>query len=144
MEEGAPRAEPGIVVAAERFLDAVRREGRAAHRLAAELDEHIGRREPAKLYAVVAILPVEERLVRQGRVGEIPGMRMLLVEIADAREKTADLRREIPGQRRRLNEGFLDIDAVVVLESDREIGEKRLVDIRLQVDFALADTDPAR
>src|SRR6185437_3178106 len=107
MEEGAPAAEPGIMIVGQRLADAVRREGRAAHRLAAEFDEHIARREPAQLHAVVAVLPIEESEIGQGRISEIPGMGVLLVEIANTREEAPELRGEVPGQRRRLDEGFL-------------------------------------
>ena len=68
--------------------------------LGAELDELVGRRDPFQLHAVVAVLAAEERLVGERRVDEIPDVLVLLVQVAEAGEEAAELRREAVGQRR--------------------------------------------
>src|SRR5690349_8668396 len=82
MSEQAMRAEPDMRRAAGG-------EGVAAEQFAAELDELPRRRQPAKLDAIIVVLVVEEDPVGQRLVGKVPGMRMLLIEIADPREETA-------------------------------------------------------
>src|SRR4051794_17070027 len=84
------------------------RESIAAEQLAAELDELPGRRQPAKLHAVIIVLVVQEHPIRQCLVGEIPGVGMLLVEIADAREEAAGTERHAPWQAGCLDERLLD------------------------------------
>ena len=72
--------------------------------LGAELEERVGRRDPLQLQAVARVLAAEERLVRQRRVDEVPDVLMLLVQVADAGEEAAELRRESVrdrGERRR-------------------------------------------
>src|SRR5262249_4587455 len=92
------------------------REGVAPKHLAAELDELPGWREPAQLYPIIVILGVEKYSVRQRLVGKIPGVRMLLVQIADTGEEPASPHREPPWQAGRLHEGFLDRQVVLGID----------------------------
>ena len=61
----------------------------AAPRLHAEVEIERRRRHPFQLDAVVAQLVAEKRLVGERCVGEVPGVRVDLVLVADARRKTA-------------------------------------------------------
>ena len=95
MGEQTMRAEPNMRRAAGR-------EGVAAEQFAAKFDELAGRGEPAKLHTAIVVLVVEKDPVRQRLIGKVPGMRMLLVEIADAGEEAARPQGQSPGQARRL------------------------------------------
>ena len=55
----------------------------------AELDEQVGGREPLHLHAVLRELAAEEGLIDERLVDEVPGVRVHLVEIAEAREEAA-------------------------------------------------------
>ena len=74
----------------------------------AEFEEQVGRREPLHLHAVLRELPAEEGLVRERLVDEVPGVRVDLVEVADAGEEAPALDREAVRQRCRAEERFLD------------------------------------
>ena len=84
----------------------------------AELDELIGRRQPGQLHAVVAVLRAEHGLVGQRVVDEVPGVRVLRVQVADAGEEAPGLQRQAVAQRRGLHEGLLDRDRVVAVQRD--------------------------
>src|SRR5439155_865376 len=64
-------------------------EGVAEKKLMAEFDELGGRCEPAQLDTVVVILGIQKRPIGQSLIGKVPGVRVLLVEIADPREEAA-------------------------------------------------------
>jgi len=85
MREQAPRADAAVLRVAARIV-------LAAERFAAELEVRVGRRDPAQLRAVVAVLVAEERLIRERTVDEIVGVRVVAVEIADVREEAAGAR----------------------------------------------------
>jgi hypothetical protein len=53
-----------------------------------------GHREPAQLNPVVVILGIEKGSIRQSLVSKVPGVRVLLVEIADPGEKAAGAQRK--------------------------------------------------
>src|SRR5205823_9669182 len=112
MSEQAVRAEPNMRRAAGR-------EGVAAEQFAAELDELPGRREPPKLYAIIVVLIVDEDPVGQRLIGKVPGMRMLLVELADAGEEATSPQGQTPGQARRLQERFFDRQVVFRVDRQR-------------------------
>ena len=86
----------------------------AAADLGAELHEQVGRRHPLQLQAVLAVVFAEQRLRHQRRVGEVPGVRMLLVEVADAGEEAAALQREALAQAEGLEPRLLDLGLAVL------------------------------
>ena len=85
-----------------------RREGIAAEHLATEFKKLPGRRQPAQLHAVVVVLVVEEDTIGQRLVGEVPGVGVLLVEVADPREKPPGAQGQAPRQAGGLEERLLD------------------------------------
>ena len=89
--------------------------------LGPELDEGFGRRQPLELHPVLGIAAVgaEHRLVHQRCISEIPHMRMLLVEVADAGAETAALQADAVPQAKRLEPGFLDLGSAIERGNDR-------------------------
>src|SRR5215469_12717168 len=100
------------------------REAAAAAGFRTELDEVVGGREPADLYAVLRQLAAEEHLVDQRLIDEVPVVRVNLVEVPGAGEEPPSLDREAIVERQRLEVGLLDVDAVVALDRGREVCEK--------------------
>src|SRR6516225_7465146 len=116
-----------------------RREGVAEKQLMTEFDQ-LGRRcQPAQLDTVIVILGIEKGPIGQSLIGKVPGVRVLLVEIADPGEKTAGPQRKAGRQTGRLHKGLLDGYRVVGLERDRQVPEQIGVDVGLKVDLGLVD-----
>src|SRR6185369_8048182 len=89
------------------------RERPAAPELGARLQEQVGGRQPAQLQAVIPKLVSEKGLISQRGIDEVPGVRMLLVEVADAREVAARLEGEPIAQAGGLNERLFHRHRVV-------------------------------
>src|SRR6266550_4590204 len=116
----------------------------AEKQLVAELDELGGRPQPAQLDTVIVILGVEKGSIRQILIGKAPGMRVLLVEIADPGEKAARPQRKTGRQTGRLHKGLLDGYRVVGFDHERQIAKQIGVDIGLKVDLGLVDRGASR
>src|SRR5260221_322737 len=122
-----------------------RRKCAAATELGAEIPVKLGRRDPAKLNAVFIQLSTEERFHRERRIGEVPGMCVNLVLIAQRREKAPGLDGETVREPDRLDVAFLDADAVVVRRDRPNQGAAEVVvDIRRERQFGFAETEAAR
>ena len=69
--------------------------------------------------------------MNQGRVGEIPGMRMSRIDPAKSGEELSGFELKVERQTRRLHEGFLDLDfgLVVVVQLEHDVGEALKVGI---------------
>ena len=65
------------------------RERIATAELARQLEIGVGRRDPLELHAVGVVLAAEEGLVGQRRIDEVPGVGMLVVEVADRRQEAS-------------------------------------------------------
>ncbi len=79
----------------------------------AEFHEQLGRRQPFQLHAVVAVGFAEQCTVHQAVVGKIPGVRMFLVLVAEARQEASALEREAVAEAAGLEPGFFDGDFLV-------------------------------
>src|SRR2546427_13081257 len=111
----------------------VRRSARESPPLAelgSELDEQIGRRHPAQLHTIVVEAAAEERLVRERRVLEVPGVLVDLILVADRRQETAALDGEAFAQPERLEERLLHFDRVFRRERRDKLAAKVRVDVR--------------
>ena len=109
----------------------------------AELEEQVGRREPLHLQAVLPELSPEERLVRERLVDEIPGVRVHLVQVADAGEEAAALDREPGRQRRGAEERFLDLEFTLAGECCGQAAGEVGIDARRERDLRLAEAEAA-
>src|SRR5690242_10842188 len=90
-----------------------RRERITPEQFAAEFEKLRSRRKPTELNAIVVVLGVEKYSVRECLIRKVPGMRMLLVKIADTGEKPSSSKGEAPRQTRCLYECFLDPEMIV-------------------------------
>ena len=150
-EPGAPRG--GAEVAAQMreqgaggravLLRVAAREGAPAPRLGAELDEQVGRRDPAQLHAVVVEPPAEERAVGERRVDEVPGVLVDLVLVADAGEEAPGLEREAAPERERLDERLLDLELVLGGQRGDQPAAEIRVDVAGQDKLALGEAEAA-
>src|SRR5262249_49590620 len=113
--------------------------GVAEKQLMAKLDELGGRRKPTQLDTVIVILGIEKSPIRQSLIGKVPIVRVLLVEVANPREKTAGPQRKTCWQTGRLHKGFLDGNRVVWLERDRQVAKQIGVATGLKVELGLVD-----
>src|SRR6185503_18334755 len=112
--------------------------------LGSELDEKIGRRQPAKLHAIVVEPPAEERLVRERRVLEVPGVLVDLVLVADSRQETPALQREAAAESKRLEKRLLDLELVIGSERGYELAAEVGVDVARDDELGLAKVEAAR
>ncbi len=115
------------------MIRAAAREVLAAERFATEFEERVGRRDPAHLRAVVAVLIAEERLIRERTIDEVVGVRVMAVEITDVREEAARAHVESVGQRQRVDVRLFDLGAdvaVVVVIRNGELTVELVVDVR--------------
>src|SRR6266436_6159282 len=110
----------------------------------AEFDELGRRREAAQLDAIIVRMGIEKGPIGQSLIAKVPGVRVLLVEIADSREESAGPQRKTGRQTGRLHKGLFDGYCVVGLERDRQIAEEIGVDIGLKVDLGLVDRGASR
>ena len=122
MDEGRVGADAAIVRAGGRICV-------AAEHFRAEFQELVGRRKPAHLHAVIAILVVEEGAIGQRRVGEPPIVGVALVEIADARKEAPGLEREAARQILGADVGFFDRRLVVFVERKIEEARQNGIDV---------------
>ncbi len=111
--------------------------------LRAELDEEIGGRQPFDLHAVLRQLVAHESLVDERLVGEVPGMRMDFVEIADAREESPALDGEAGGQGGRAEIGFLDPDFILTRDCGNQGRREIRIDAGAECEFGFAETEAA-
>src|SRR3546814_16670244 len=76
------------------------------------------------LHAVVAELAAEKRAVDQWRVGEVPGVRVHVILVADVGEEAAELHGQTGRQRERVDVGLFDADfgVAVTIILDRARG----------------------
>src|SRR5581483_5671615 len=109
----------------------------------AELDELLDGRDPLHLNAVLGELTTEQRLVRERRTDEIPGVLMLLVEIADAGEEPAELGYHAIGQRRHQAIRLLDRHGVLRRKRHREIAREIRIDGGSERKLRFAEAQPA-
>ena len=119
----------------------------AAEDFGAELDEQVGRRHPANLHAIVAVLVAEEGLVGQRPVVELVGMRVVAVEIADIGEEATAAQGEAVRQRDRFDESFLDAElvlAIVAAHRQRQLAVELVVDIGRHRQLAFSQRDALR
>ncbi len=101
----------------------------AVARFSAEFEELLGRRDPFELHAVVAVLPAEECLVRERGVDEVPDVLVLLVQVAQAGEKAAELGRQPVGQRGQDAVGLFDRHGVLRRQRDDQVARELVVDV---------------
>src|SRR6185369_284733 len=80
----------------------------------------IGGRQPLKLHAVIGELVAQEHLVGQRRVGEVPGVGVHFVLVADGREKAPGLEGEAVGETQGLDVCLFDFQGVVGRERSVE------------------------
>ena len=78
-----------------------------------ELDEQRRRCQPFELHTVLGVAVTEHRLIHQRCIGKIAGMRMLLVDVANAGTEAPGLEADTVTDRQRLEPGFLDIRLAV-------------------------------
>src|SRR5581483_10924270 len=88
-------------------------------------------------------LTTEQRLVRERRIDEIPGVLMLLVEIADAGEEPAELGYHAIGQRRHQAIRLLDRHGVLRRKRHREIAREIRIDGGSERKLRFAEAQPA-
>src|ERR1019366_10024046 len=93
------------------------------------------------LQAVVGQLIAEKYFARQRRVGEIPGMGVDFILIANARKKPPRLQREAVGQAERLDIGLLHAYAVVRLQRCDQGAAEVVVHVRRQRDLGFAQAE---
>src|SRR5882672_1552533 len=102
-----------------------------ATELRPEIPVQRGRRDPAELNAVFVELSAEERFHCERLIGEVPGMRVDLVLIAQRREKALGLDGEPVRQADGLDVALFDADRVVVRRDRPDQGAAEVVvDIR--------------
>ena len=151
-QAGAPAGGIADVIAeVEQQRDAVEavavqaraREALAVAGLSAKLHEHVGGREPLELHAVLRELRVEHRLIDQRLVGEIPGVTVDLVEIADAGEEPAALELQSRRQGQGLEEGFFDADRVVASDRGGQVAVEVRVDVGRKVQLGFVEVEAA-
>src|SRR5262245_3263509 len=104
-EHGAPAYAVFVAIRAGKLV--------AARDLGPELEKERRGRKPAQLDPVLPQCVCEERLVRQRRVLEIPGVLVDLVMVADAGEETPPFEGKSLRQCKRLEIGLFDLDLVV-------------------------------
>src|SRR5690242_19313946 len=104
MREHGPRAEAVLASVASG-------EGAPSAGFEAEVEIQVGRCDPLHLHAVVGELVAEERLHDERRVGEIPGVRVQLVLVADTGKEASSLDGETVREAERLQVAFLDLEA---------------------------------
>src|SRR5438034_5981324 len=119
-------------------------EAAPAPELGAELDQEIRRRDPLELHPVVVEPPPEERLVRQRRILEIPGVLMDLVLVADAGKEAPALQREAAPERERLEERLLDLERVFGRERSDYLPAEIRIDVRADDELGFAEAEAAR
>ena len=85
----------------------------------------------------------KERLVHESLVREVPGMRMLFVDIANAREKAAALEDEAGSQAKGSKPGLLDFDLALCLDRQCNLPIEVRVDGRRCNQFRVADVEAA-
>ena len=109
-----------------------------------QFDEGIGRRQPFQLHAVVGVTAViaEQRTVHQRRIGKIPHMRMLLVQIADTGTETAALQANAVTKAKRLEPGLLNLRRAIDSGNDGLAAPVR-VDIGGQHQLSVIDRETA-
>ena len=90
-------------------------------KLGAKLQEHRRRRQPFKLHAVLSIATVraKHRLIRERRIGKIPHVRVLLIQITNTRAETATLQTDALTKAERLEPGLLNFSHVIQHRNDR-------------------------
>jgi hypothetical protein len=106
------------------------------------LGNSLPRRHPAQRDAVVAVRAGDERLVGEGTVGEVVGVRVVAVEIADVGEEASGAQAEARGKRGGVDVGFLDVDAdsaVVLLEAGHDLAVELVVDVRRERELRFAE-----
>ena len=109
----------------------------------AEFEEQVGWRKPPDLHAIVTQLVAEESLVRQRRIGKIPGVGMLLVHVADAREEAPPLEAEPIAQAEALEVGVFKIDTPFRRQRENRRAAPVGVDIGGQDKFRFAQAEAA-
>ena len=122
----------------------VTREAAAASRLEAEFHVCVGGREPVQLHAVVGVLRAQHGLVGDRIVDEVPGVAVLAVEVADAREEAPRLQHQPVGQRRRGDECFFGGDRVVAGDGQVDVAGQPGVDVGGERQLRLGEAEAAR
>ncbi len=129
----------------------VRRTGRrrifATKRFGADFQICLGRRDPAQLHAIVAVLVANKGLVGQRSIAEIIGVRVMTVEVADVRVEAPGARGESIGQGSGLDIRFLDACmrfAIFAFQSQGELAVELVVDVRRKGNLALAEQEAIR
>src|SRR5207249_1898612 len=119
------------------------RERAPAAQFRTQLEEQVGRGDPAQLHAVVVEAAAEERLVHERRVLEVPSVRVDLILVADRRQETAALDGEALTQPERLEERLLHFDRVFRRERRDKLAAKVRVDVRGHEELRLAEAEAA-
>src|SRR5437660_933555 len=120
-----------------------RGEAAPAAELGAELDQEIRWRNPFQLHPVVVQPAAEERLIRQRRILEIPGVLVDLVLVGDARKEAAALEREAATQRERLEERLLHLERVLRRKRSDELPTEIGIDVRRDEELGLTEAEAA-
>ena len=120
------------------------REGVTATGFGTEFEEERGRRDPLQLHAILneAGVIAEHGAIHQRRIGEVPHVRVLLVQITDAGAETTAAQANAGADTERLEPGLFDFDLTV------EHGENRLaspvgVDVGRQHQLGMIDREAA-
>src|SRR3546814_12453056 len=95
------------------------------------------------LHAVVAELAAEKRAVDQWRVGEVPGVRVHVILVADVGEEAAELHGQTGRQRERVDVGLFDADVgvavTIILDRDRGPAVELIVDVGFERQLGFTD-----
>jgi hypothetical protein len=87
--------------------------------------------------------PAEERLVDQRRIEEVPGMRMLRIQVADRRQEAAGAQRRTVEQALAFEQRLLDLDAVVGRDRCGQAAREGRIDAGRQPELGFAEREAA-
>ena len=133
-EREAARAVAVALAAGERVATA---------ELARQLEIGVGRRDPLQLHAVGAVLAAEERLVGQRGIDEVPGVGVLVVEVADRRQEASAGDREAVRQSRRAEVGLFHLGLVFGRDGEGQAPGEVGVDVRRERELRFAEAEAA-
>src|SRR3546814_15653351 len=89
------------------------------------------------------LLAAEKRAVDQWRVGEVPGVRVHVILVADVGEEAAELHGKTGRQRERVDVGLFDADVgvavTIILDRDRGPAVELIVDVGFERQLGFTD-----
>jgi hypothetical protein len=119
------------------------RETFAVAEFSAELEELVGGCEPLQLQSVDIVLTAEEGLIDERRIDKVPDVLMLVVQIAETREKATEFRCQAVARAGIQSVGLLDGQRVLGGKRYDEVAEELVVDIGGDCEFGFPEVEAA-